>query len=59
MMVAAHRNDLAAAREAGLRTALVHRPLERGPDSAVDLTPDARFDHSVMDFHELADELGA
>lgn len=59
MMVAAHRNDLAAAREAGLRTALVHRPLERGPDSEVDLTPDARFDHSVMDFHELADALGA
>jgi 2-haloacid dehalogenase len=59
MMVAAHRNDLAAARQSGLRTALVHRPLERGPDAEVDLTPDARFDHSVMNFHELADRLGA
>jgi len=59
MMVAAHRSDLAAAREAGLRTALVHRPLERGPDADVDLSPDPRFDHSVMDFHELADRLGA
>jgi 2-haloacid dehalogenase len=59
MMVAAHRNDLAAAREVGLRTALVHRPLEYGPDREVDLTPDARFDHSVMDFLELADRLGA
>jgi 2-haloacid dehalogenase len=59
MMVAAHRGDLAAAREVGLRTALVHRPLEFGPDREVDLAPDARFDYSVMDFHELADRLGA
>jgi 2-haloacid dehalogenase len=31
MMVAAHLDDLAAARAVGLRTALVHRPLEHGP----------------------------
>lgn len=59
MMVAAHRGDLSAAKEVGLRTALVHRPLEYGPDREVDLSPDSRFDLSVMDFHELADRLGA
>jgi 2-haloacid dehalogenase len=58
MMVAAHRSDLAAAQEVGFRTALVHRPLEYGPDREVDLTPDPRFDYSVMSFIELADELG-
>ncbi|OBF58561.1 haloacid dehalogenase, type II [Mycolicibacterium monacense] len=31
MLVAAHRSDLRAAREAGLRTAYVSRPLEYGP----------------------------
>lgn len=59
MMVAAHRSDLAAAQEVGFRTALVHRPLEYGPDREVDLTPDSRFDYSVMDFIELAERLGA
>jgi 2-haloacid dehalogenase len=58
MMVAAHRGDLAAAKEVGLRTALVHRPLEYGPDRDVDLTPDPRFDYSAMSFIELAQLLG-
>jgi 2-haloacid dehalogenase len=58
MMVAAHRGDLAAAKEVGLRTALVHRPLEYGPDRDVDLTPDPRFDYSAMSFVELAEQLG-
>jgi len=59
MMVAAHRSDLSAAKEVGFRTALVHRPLEYGPDRDVDLTPDPRFDYSAMDFLELAEQLGA
>ena len=58
MMVAAHRGDLAAAQAVGLRTALVHRPLEYGSDRDVDLTPDPRFDFSTMDFIELAERLG-
>lgn len=58
MMVAAHRGDLAAAQEVGFRTALVHRPLEYGPDREVDLTPDPRFDYSAMSFIELAEQLG-
>jgi 2-haloacid dehalogenase len=59
MMVAAHRGDLRAAQEVGFRTALVHRPLEYGPDRDVDITPDARFDFSAMSFVELAEMLGA
>ncbi len=35
LMVAAHVDDLEAARARGLRTAYVHRPLERGPTRAV------------------------
>ena len=58
MMVAAHRGDLAAAKEVGMRTALVHRPLEYGPDRDVDLTPDPRFDYSAMSFIELAELMG-
>jgi 2-haloacid dehalogenase len=59
MMVAAHRSDLSAAKEVGFRTALVHRPLEYGPDRIADLTPDPRFDYSAMDFLDLAEQMGA
>lgn len=59
MMVAAHRGDLAAAQNVGFRTALVHRPLEYGPDRDVDLSPDPRFDYTAMDFIDLAEQLGA
>jgi 2-haloacid dehalogenase len=58
MMVAAHRGDLNAARGVGMRTALVFRPLEYGPDRDVDLTPDPRFDYSAMSFVELAEQMG-
>ncbi|SNS00280.1 2-haloacid dehalogenase [Geodermatophilus pulveris] len=58
VMVAAHVDDLAAARARGLRTAYVHRPAEFGgrvvPPSA---DPDA--DWSVDSVEELADRLGA
>jgi 2-haloacid dehalogenase len=59
MMVAAHRGDLVAAKGVGFRTALVHRPLEYGPDRDVDLSPDPRFDYSAMSFIELAEQMGA
>lgn len=52
MLVAAHPWDLAGARAAGLRTALVDRPLEHGPGSPARPDPDA--DVSVADLHELA-----
>jgi 2-haloacid dehalogenase len=56
MLVAAHAWDLEGAREAGLRTAFVERPLEYGPGSAARTDPDA--DESVADLHELAARLG-
>jgi 2-haloacid dehalogenase len=52
MLVACHPWDLAGARGAGLRTALVHRPLEHGPGSKPREDPDA--DESVDDLLELA-----
>ena len=47
MLAAAHAWDLEGAREAGLRTAFVARPLEYGPDSAPPAAPGA--DESVAD----------
>ena len=58
MMVAAHVEDLVAARARGLRTAYVHRPGEFGGRVTPPATdPDA--DLSVTSFTELADRLGA
>jgi 2-haloacid dehalogenase len=58
MLVAAHPTDLRAAKENGLRTGYVARPLEHGPDS---VQPSAAelvgFDLVVSDLHELADAL--
>lgn len=63
LMVAAHPSDLRGAARAGLRTALVHRPLERGPNPAgappPDALPDDRFDIVADDFVDLARRLGA
>jgi 2-haloacid dehalogenase len=55
MLVAAHPADLAGARNAGLRTAFVDRPLEYGPGSPARSDPDA--DESVGDLLELAQRL--
>lgn len=58
MMVAAHMRDLRAAREVGLRTAFVARPLEFGPDGTPDLVADSPVDVSASDFEDLATRLG-
>jgi 2-haloacid dehalogenase len=58
MMVAAHVHDLRAARENGLRTAYVPRPLEFGPGGDAE-PPDPSFDLVASDFIELAEKLGA
>ena len=58
MMVAAHQNDLRAARGVGFRTAFVPRPLE-GPNGEKNLTPDPVFDVVAADFNALASALGA
>ena len=44
MLVAAHNNDLAGARRAGLATAFVPRPTEHGPHQATDLTASDDWD---------------
>jgi 2-haloacid dehalogenase len=54
MMVAAHKDDLRAARACGLRTAFVRRPREYGPKVKVDVSAEADFDYNVRDFVELA-----
>lgn len=58
LMVAAHPGDLDAAKSQGLRTAYVHRPLER-PNREPPPWPEVgRFDLLVEDFHDLAAQLG-
>jgi 2-haloacid dehalogenase len=60
LMVAAHPSDLAAAAQAGLRTAYVPRPLEYGPGGGLHDAPGAQtFDLVAADFGALADQLGA
>ena len=56
-MVAAHNDDLHAARACGLRTAFVARPREHGPDQTSDLAPDADWDVVADDFESLAAQL--
>ena len=54
MMVAAHKGDLRAAQAAGLRTAFVERPLEKGPSGGADRLPDPEADVQATDFLSLA-----
>ncbi len=58
MLVAAHKDDLRAAKRCGLRTAFVRRPKEKGPHVKLDLAADRDFDHNSDDFLDLADQLG-
>ncbi len=62
MMVAAHPGDLRGAKAAGLHTAYVPRPDERGPGTLAgfddpDLSPQADFDINARDFADLARRL--
>ncbi|CAN5421158.1 haloacid dehalogenase type II [soil metagenome] len=59
MLVAAHPSDLRSAREVGLMTAYVARPLERGPDRRPPRVDDGEFDFTATDFFDLAAQLGA
>lgn len=59
MMVAAHKDDLRAARRAGLATAFVRRPLEFGPTAGPDLCAEPGLDIVAEDFLDLAAQLGA
>jgi 2-haloacid dehalogenase len=59
MLVAAHQDDLAAARACGLQTAYIERPAEFGIDRLKDVSPDAANTLHARDFLDLADQLGA
>jgi 2-haloacid dehalogenase len=58
MLVAAHPSDLRAARDAGLMTAYVDRPLELGPNRPAQRVDDGEFNYTATDFLNLADQLG-
>ena len=59
LMVAAHNNDLKAAKAQGMNTAFVARPKEHGPGQSTDLAPDTTcVDLAPADFVELAAKLG-
>jgi len=57
MLVAAHKDDLHAARACGLKTAFVPRPREYGPAAKADITRDPAFDLHARDFNDLARQL--
>jgi 2-haloacid dehalogenase len=59
MLVAAHPSDLRAARDAGLMTAYVTRPLERGPGRTPPKFEDGEFDFVASEFIDLARQLAA
>jgi 2-haloacid dehalogenase len=57
MLVAAHKDDLHAARACGLKTAYVTRPREHGPGAKPDLSRDPALDLHAPDFLDLARQL--
>jgi 2-haloacid dehalogenase len=57
LMVAAHKWDLDGARNAGLRTAFVSRPLEKGPHGTPDQAADVTSDLAATSFADLAGTL--
>ena len=58
MLVAAHQDDLAAARACGLQTAYVERPLEFGAARPKDVSADPANTYHATDFPDLARQLG-
>ena len=59
MLVAAHHDDLAAARACGLQTAYIERPLEFGAAHVKDVAPQPANDWHARDLEHLAELLGA
>ena len=58
MLVAAHQDDLDAARACGLQTAYIERPLEFGAGQVKDVSPHAANTWHARDLLDLADRLG-
>lgn len=57
-LVAAHNDDLAAARACGLKTVFIPRRTERGPGQTSDLEPSEPWDMVAEDLVDLARRLG-
>jgi len=55
MMVAAHNDDLVAARQAGLQCAFIARPTEHGKGQKIDLKPTDKWEFCANSFTDLAD----
>jgi 2-haloacid dehalogenase len=58
MLVAAHQDDLDAARDCGLQTAYIERPAEFGAAHPKDVSPHPDNTRHARDFLALADQLG-
>ena len=58
MLVAAHQDDLAAARNCGLQSAYIERPFEFGVKQRKDVLPDPANTWHATDLLALADQLG-
>jgi 2-haloacid dehalogenase len=58
MLVAAHHDDLAAARQCGLHSAYIERPMEFGTARPKDVSPHAENAMHARSFTDLADQLG-
>ena len=58
MLIAAHNEDLAAAKAQGFKTAFVARRSEYGAGQARDLEAEYAFDYVGSDFNDLASQLG-
>ena len=58
MLVAAHHDDLAAARACGLQTAYIERPAEYGVASLKDVSPNPAHTWHARDLLDLAHQLG-
>ncbi|MBC7598362.1 MAG: haloacid dehalogenase type II [Polaromonas sp.] len=58
MLVAAHQDDLAAARACGLQTAYIERPTEFGAARPKDVSSDPANTWHAKDFLDLASQLG-
>ena len=59
MLAAAHNEDLAAARAAGLATGFVLRPQEHGPQQTTNLAAESSWDIVAASITDLATQLGA
>ncbi len=57
MLVAAHQNDLQAARSCGLKTAYIERPMEYGATRIKDISPNSENTLHAKDIVVLADML--